>query len=154
MAENLSIESPDFGRIKKDAGRATEDAIRLLWFVQNDEIAQRRRGVRAARDRYRPKLLTLAPTAQQDDLETEGAGIIYFTGSTNFSLTGLRAIEEGDVVILVNLGSATITVENEHAGSDAQNRIVMAAGADKTLATNKAIILAYLNTRFRELSLA
>jgi len=48
MAYNLSIESPDFDRIRKGDDKATENAVRLLWFVLNDEISRRRRGIREA----------------------------------------------------------------------------------------------------------
>ena len=44
MAENLSIEAPNFDRIRKGDTHATEDAIRLLWYVLNNEIRMRRIG--------------------------------------------------------------------------------------------------------------
>ena len=47
MAENLSIEAPDFDRIRKGDAPATEDAVRLLWYVLNNEIKLRRIGQRA-----------------------------------------------------------------------------------------------------------
>lgn len=43
MAENLSIQSPDFPKIKKGDNVAIHDAIKLLWLVANDEAAARRR---------------------------------------------------------------------------------------------------------------
>jgi hypothetical protein len=154
MAENLSIESPDFGRIRKGDDRAVEDAIRLLWFVSNNEITERRRGVRAARDRYRPRLKVSSPTVQQDNFDLEGVGLLRLDGSTNVTFTGLRAQEEGDVLIIHNIGSATYTFAHESGSSDAQNRIVFQAAANKSVATNRSLILAYLNTRWREISLA
>lgn len=42
MSEQLVIESPDFDQIRKESGRATEDAIRLLWYALNEENKQRR----------------------------------------------------------------------------------------------------------------
>ena len=43
MAENLSVQAPDFERIRRSDMVATADGIRLLWLVLNDEIARRRR---------------------------------------------------------------------------------------------------------------
>lgn len=42
MANNLVIESPDFDQIRDETGHGTEDAIRLLWYTLNQEIADRR----------------------------------------------------------------------------------------------------------------
>lgn len=41
MASAPQLETPAFDRIRKGDGIATEDAIRILWFLANDEITKR-----------------------------------------------------------------------------------------------------------------
>lgn len=41
--ENLTVEAPDFDRIRKDAGIHTADAVRLLWYAVNDTRSQVRK---------------------------------------------------------------------------------------------------------------
>lgn len=154
MAENLSIESPDFDRIRKGEGHATEDAIRLLWYVLNNEIKSRRQGDRLISDRLGPKVLARAPTGGENNVDTQGAGIIFYTGATSVAITGYRAGEEGDILFIHVTGAGTITHNNQDANSDAGNRFVFQAGANKAVATNRSLVLQYFNTRWRELSLA
>ena len=154
MADNLSIESPDFDGIRKGNTNATEDAIRLLWYVMNNEIKTRRGGDRRIEERLSPKVLSLAPTGTQNNLDTDGAGMIVFTGADARTITGIRAREEGDIIFIFVTGAGTITFNHSDAGSDAGNRIVTAAAANKAVATNKALVLQYINSRFREMSLA
>ncbi len=155
MAENLSIESPDFDRIKKGNPRAIEDAVRLLWLVLNDEIKQRRSGIRRNAERVSPKILSLAPSANQNNVDTDGAGLIVFTGASAVNITGYRAPSvDGALLVVQVTGSATITHMNQNASSDATNRMIFQAAADKAVATNKSLILLYQNTRWREWSAA
>ena len=155
MAENLSIESPDFDRIKKGNPKAIEDAVRLLWLVLNEEMKQRRSGIRRTAERMNLKVVTFAPSANQNNVDTEGAGLVVFTGSSAVNVTGYRAPSVDGAVLVVHVtGSATITHQDQHASSDATNRMVFQAGADKAVATNKSLILMYQNTRWREWSAA
>lgn len=41
--ENLTVEAPDFDRIRKDSGIHTADAVRLLWYAINDTRSQVRK---------------------------------------------------------------------------------------------------------------
>lgn len=41
--ENLTVEAPDFDRIRKEAGVHTADATRLLWYAVNDTRSQVRK---------------------------------------------------------------------------------------------------------------
>lgn len=154
MAENLSVESPDFDRIRKGNPYATEDAMRLLWFVTNDEIAKRRKADRQISERVSPKVLPLAPTASQNNLDTQGCGLLEFTGTSAINITGIMARTEGDILLLHNTGSGTITFKHGSGSSDATNQLLFASGADKAVATDKSLVLLYLNLRWRELSLA
>ncbi len=43
MAVELPFATPDFDRIRRDAGTETEDAIRLIWLMLQDEINRRER---------------------------------------------------------------------------------------------------------------
>jgi hypothetical protein len=150
VAENLVIESPEFDEIEHEAGSSTRNAVYLLWAALNNEIAVRRRTVRDAKEVDEGKLLSLAPTAQQDNLDTQRSTIVLFTGASNFSLTGIRNGIEGQRLVLFNVGTATITLEEAHASSDVSNRLALDTGADKTLGQNAAITLLYLNSKWRE----
>lgn len=152
---NLTITSPEFDKIKHGDKVATAEAIRLLWFVLNDEAKTRRIGVRTAVERSIRKTLTTAPTTNQNNFPTEGAAVVYFTGSTSFNLTGiLSSGETGGKVVLHNEGSGTITIKHNSGSSDAPNRITTQSGGDVSLTTGKTVILHYLGSLWREAKLA
>jgi hypothetical protein len=150
MAENLSIESPDFDRIKKESGPSTRDAVQLLWFVANGEGAERRRGVRAAQEEDLKKTKSDAPTTDQHNYDTEGSPIIVFVGSTSFNLTGIRNGLQGMGRTIHNLGTGTITLKHESALSDATNRLDTNLDADVPIPTGQCARLRYLNSRWRQ----
>lgn len=153
MAENLSIESPDFDRIRKGDDGATTDAIRLLWLVLNEEMKLRRQGDRRIEERLSPKVLSLAPTSNQNNVDTQGAGLILYTGASSINITGYRSREEGDILFVHVAGAGTITHQHQNASSDAGNRMVFQSAGDVARATDKSLILMYLNSRWREASL-
>lgn len=153
MAENLSVESPDFDKIRKESGTATSDAIRLLWYVTNNEIADRRRGVREAQEKREGKVLSAAPASAQDNFDAQGAFLVVFTGSTAFNLTGIRNGLDGRCLLIHVTGTGTVTVKNESASSDAANRIDSQSGADLSVTTGKTLILNYYASRWREAKL-
>jgi len=150
MSEQLTIESPEFDRIKKEAGNATRDAIQLLWFVANNESAERRRGVRAAAEEEIPKTTSAAPTVDQHNFDTQGSPVIVFTGTTSVNLTGIRNGIQGQARALHNLGTGTITLKHEHVGSDPENRLDTNLDADVPIPTGKCSRLRYLNSRWRQ----
>lgn len=154
MSVNLTIEAPPFELIKKEAGPNTADAVRLLWSVANQEAAERRSGIRIATERIAPKSRIDSPGAAQDNYDTQYATIIRFDGAVAVNVTGFRARSENTLLIVLVLGAATITLKHDSANSEARNRILMAGGADKAIATNQSVILLYENTRWRELELA
>lgn len=153
MATNLVVESPDFDKIRKESGWATEDAVKRLWYVLNDEIRVRRISVRQATDKIDGVVITDAPSAQQDDYDAANATVIYFNGTTSFTFTGLRNGTPGRVLFIHNGNTATITIGNAHAGSATTNRIVTSTGGDKSLTQDTTIILQYIDDRWREASL-
>lgn len=154
MASNLAVESPNFDRIRKEAGHNTEDAIRSLWYVANAMIDTERRDIQAATDAITGKVTTSSVTSNQDNIDTQGCLTLMFTGAVNFNLTGIRNGAQGRFLILANQGAATITAKHESASSDVLNRIDLAAGVDKSIGSLKTLLLQYLNSRWRELSLA
>lgn len=153
MATNLLVESPDFDRIRKGVPKATEDAIRLLWYALNTLSARETQDVYTTQNTFQPLVKSDAPTTAQSNYDTGGATILLFTGSTAFNFTGIRNGAPGRVVELINLGTGTVTVKHDTT-SDDLNKIEMQAGADKAVPQNKAMFLRYLNSRWREVVLA
>lgn len=153
MAINLQVESPAFDRIRKGDPVAIEDGVRLVWFALNNLYRTEGQDFLAASRTMKPYVKSDAPAAGQDNYDVGDASILLFTGGTAFNLTGIRNGLQGRIVIVFNLGTATVTMKHE-VTSDAANRIDMAGAADKGVATLKGMILIYLNARWRELSLA
>lgn len=147
----LTVESPDFQRIKRETGVETEAAVALLWRVANSEAESRRIGVRAATERMEPKAVIFSPSATQNDLDTQFATVLRFDGAASVDLTGLQARQDPTLVILLVIGAGTITLKHQNAGSIARNRIVTSAGGDVAITTNRSVMLIYTNTRWREL---
>lgn len=153
MAFNLTIESPNFEKINKEAGQFTSDAINLLWAALNDTRAQARRDFRQASEKLEPLVLSIAPSASVNNLDLAGASVVSFTGASAVNLTGMRAPETGKtrlVFIQVN-GSATITAKH-NATSETANQIVLSTGADYAISTGKGLVVAYLSSKWRELA--
>ena len=152
MADNKTIEEPEFDSIRKESGDATANAIQTLWYALNEIDSQRRAGVRRAREVDEPKPLIVAPTTDQDNFDSEGAGIIVFNSGSAFPFSGIRSPTTGRRIVLHNLGAGTVTVEHNNAGSDAANRIFTDTGANKSLTTGTSMILIYLSG-WREVNL-
>jgi hypothetical protein len=154
MSNNQSVEAPDFDRIKREAGPATADGVRLLWAVANDEAQSRRTGIRTATERIAPKSLVDSPVGAQNNYDTNFATVLRFDGAAAANLTGLRARPENSIVIVIVLGAGTVTLTHNSGASEANNRILLAAGVDKPVATNQAVMLMYENLRWREVDWA
>lgn len=153
MANNLSIESPNFEKINKEAGQFTSDAIALLWAALNDARKTERIDFRLAQDILAPKVKSIAPTGSVDNLDLEGCSVVSFIGSTGVNFTGMRAPETGKsrVVFVQSAGSGTITCKNS-ATSESANQLVHSTGADYSMTTAKGIIYVYLASRWREVA--
>lgn len=153
MASNLTIESPNFEKINKEAGQFTSDAVGLLWAALNDTRATERRNFRQATERLEPKVLTMTPTASVDNLDLEGASVVSFVGTTAVNLTGFRAPETGKarIVFVQVSGTATITAKH-NVTSQSANQLVNTSGADVALPTNAGIVYIYLAGKWREVA--
>jgi hypothetical protein len=153
MATNQTVESPNFEKIAKEAGQFTSDAISLLWLTLNDTRAVERRDFREASEKLSPKVLTLEPSGNLNDLDTQGASVLSFTGASSVAVTGFRAPDTGRTRILfchVN-GAGTITFNNA-ATSETENQLALSTGANTARATGSGIIFVYLNSRWREVA--
>lgn len=152
MASNLTIESLDFDAIRRGDKRATGDAVEFLWLTLNEEARQRRRAVKLASDRAEWQVIIDEPTVQQNNYDIGNASVIEFRGATSFDLTGLLAPSAGAArrVLIVVLGSGTVTVKYNSASSDDVNRLLTHSAADVAITTNKCMEFTYLNSRWRE----
>lgn len=154
MANQFTIEAPEFEHIYRETGTATRDGITTLWRVANDEAATRRSAVREAIERMCPKEIILSPAANQNNLDTEFATVLRFDGAAGVDLTGLQARVEPTILYVVVLGAGTITLRNESASSVARNRILTNSGGSLAVTTGLTVMLMYLNTRWREVKWA
>jgi hypothetical protein len=153
MASNLTIESPNFEKIQKEAGQHTADAVNLLWQALNETRKDERTHYRLSRDILAPKVLIATPTAAVNNLDLQDCSIISFQGSTSVDVSGFRAPETGTsrILFIQVSGAGTITIKHA-ATSEADNQISTASGADVTLSTGGGIILAYLASKWREVA--
>lgn|SRR5574341_199594 len=155
MAENLSIEAPEFERIRDGDFHAIEDGIRLLWFVANNAERVRRTQDRKISQRYSPKVLLMPQTSNQNNVDTQDAGLIVYTGGSNIDVSGYRAPSvDGAVLIIFVTGVGTIRHMHQDANSDAGNRMVFDPAANNSVNTNEGLILLYQDSRWRELNLS
>lgn len=154
MADNLTVTAPDFDHIRHETGVHTEDGIRLLWEVANSEAKDRRTGVRLAIERQEVKTLISSPAVNQNNFNTDYSTTLRFDGAAAVNITGIKARVEGTRVRVLVLGTGTITLMHNNAGSEANNRILLYAAVDKAVATNRTVELEYQNSRWREISLA
>lgn len=151
MSRNQTIESPQFERIGKEAGQFTVDGFNLLWSALNDTRATERRDFTRAKESLEPKLKQIAPSASQNNIDTEGASVVEFVGGSAQNLTGFRAPETNKTRLLFLYVSqaGTITVKND-ATSETANRIITNTGADVSLTTGKGMLLIYLSSKWRQ----
>ena len=154
MANQFTIEAPDFDIIYRETGTATRDAITTLWRVANDEASARRSAVREAIERISPKEIILSPSAGMNNLDTQFATVIRFDGAASVNLTGLQARTEPSFLYLTVLGAGTITLKNNNASSLDRNKILTYSGGDVAITTGLTVQLMYLNTRWREVKWA
>ena len=152
MAFNLTIESPNFDKIDKEAGQFTSEAVSTLWFALNDTRDTERRDSRAAKERLEPKILEISASGSQDNIDTMGASLILFTGASAANLTGFRAPETGKNRILLVLvtGAGTITL-NVNVTSETANQIQTTTNADVAVTQNHGTILAYYSGKWRQI---
>jgi hypothetical protein len=153
MAQNQTVESPNFEKISKEAGQFTSDAIALLWAAWNDTRATERRDFREASEKLSPKVLSIAPAVNTNNIDLEGSSVVSFTGSDSVNVTGFRAPDTNKTRLIfcqIN-GSGTITFVN-NATSETENQITTSTGANVARAQHAGIVFVYLNGKWREVA--
>ncbi len=88
-------------------------------------------------------------TANQNDYAGATADINRLSSDAARDITGLSARTSGQTVVLVNVGSATITLKHQNTGSSAANRIIVPWAGDYILAADGAAVLVYDATASR-----
>jgi hypothetical protein len=88
-------------------------------------------------------------TANQNDYAGATADINRLSSDAARDITGLSAGTSGQTVVLVNVGSATITLKHQNTGSSAANRIIVPWAGDYILAADGAAVLVYDATTSR-----
>lgn len=153
MASNLTIESPNFDKIDKEAGQFTSDAINVLWTTLNYLMKQERTHARLAAEQIRSKIKQVSAAASVDNLDLEGASIVEFTGGSAQNFTGMRAPETGQsrVVIVYTSGAGTITHKHQ-VTSESANQLTLASGADTAAATGACVVYAYISSKWKEVA--
>lgn len=153
MSNNLSIESPNFERIEKEAGPFTAQAMYTMWAAYNDTRKTERLHFAIASSELFCGLMTSAPAASVDNLDMRGYDFLLFTGSSAQNFTGIIAPETGKtkVVFVKVVGSATITAKH-NATSEAANRLAFSGSADFSMTTGKGVILGYVNSLWQEIA--
>ena len=154
MSTNLSVSSPDFDQIRKESGLITSNAVKLLWEVLNFEIANRRKGVRVAQSTLQGAITTDTTTASENNLDLLGSLVWWYNTASSVNVTGFRNGIEGRVIFIHNVGTGTLTFKHNSGSSDTANRILNNGAADTAMATNQSVVYMYINSRWRELSLA
>jgi hypothetical protein len=95
-------------------------------------------------------------TSNQNDYNPTGlstASVLRLNSDASRNITGLQGGADGRIVVLINVGSSNIVLQDANASSSAANRF--AFGVDATLGANQSITLIYDSTsaRWRPLSL-
>jgi hypothetical protein len=153
VSNNLTIESPNFEKINKEAGQHTSDAVGLLWAALNDTRKTERVDFRQARDIMAPRVLSLNQTAAVDNLDLAGASVVEFTGTVGINFSGIKAPETGRtrIVTVYVTGSGGVTLLHDST-SESANRFTMTTGANRLLSTQDGLILIYLSGKWREVN--
>lgn len=88
-------------------------------------------------------------TGNQNDYSPGTGDIVRLSSDAARNITGITAGGSGDVRVLVNVGSFTITLVHQSTSSTAANRFLVSFGADYLLAANAAAVIVYDATTSR-----
>lgn len=88
-------------------------------------------------------------TADQDDYDPGDTLLLRLSTDASRNVTGLAAGFNGELRLVVNVGSNDLVLQNQNAGSAAANRIITGTGADLTLGADGAALLLYDGTTAR-----
>lgn len=81
------------------------------------------------------------------------ASIIEANPSGNITITGFTGGYSGKILIIVNISSNNITLNNQDTGSGATRRMVMGDGANKTITAAGSATFVYVASRWRLVSI-
>lgn len=131
QAANLSYTLPDTAGQANDV--LTTDANGNLYWTNNILTGAL----------YLGSTTTSSISSNTNDFNLDGNYTLHRISATgNYDITGMAGGVDGRVVIIVNVGSNTITLRFEDNGSQAGNRII-GSGGNFTMQTNKAVSLVY-----------
>ncbi len=88
-------------------------------------------------------------TSNQNDYAGATADINRLSSDAARDITGFSGGADGKTLVLVNVGSNTITLKHQSTSSTAANRIIVPWAADYILAADGAAVLVYDNTTSR-----
>ena len=88
-------------------------------------------------------------TSSQNDYAGCARGVNRISSDAARNITGMAAGSDGEVRVIVNVGSFTITLVHQSTSSTAANRFLVSFGADYLLAANAAVVAIYDNTTAR-----
>jgi hypothetical protein len=83
----------------------------------------------------------VAITGDTNDLDLTGYSVVRVTTSALWSVTGIVA-DANRLLIIINVGSNNLVLENQHASSAIANRLEL-SGSDRTLSPEETAILWY-----------
>jgi hypothetical protein len=151
VSNNLTVQSPEFERIVKEAGKFTSDAMSTLWYALIDLKRSQRVDTRRAQDLLEPRVIEVNAAASVNDLDLQGCSVVLFTGTTAQNFTGMRAPETGRsrVVLIYVFGSGTITAK-QTVTSDTGNQLDNKTAADTAFATRGGAVYCYLSNKWRQ----
>jgi len=87
--------------------------------------------------------------ANQNNFNVTGCVFLRVSTDASRNLTGIDNGLDGRVLFISNIGAQNVVIQNENAGSNAENRIITGLGADLTLAADKTVMLVYDDTSQR-----
>ena len=153
MAENQTVESPNFEKISEEAGQFTSDAVALLWAAVNDTRATDRRTNRVAVETLSPKILVISPSASVDNLALNGASVLSFQGGTAQNFTGMLAPEtDRTYVVFVHVSGAGTITAKQAVTSEAANQLTNIGGVDAPLVTGQGAVYIYSAAKWRQVA--
>jgi hypothetical protein len=155
VADAREISAPEFDQVEAETGLSTRNALSVIWNALMEEIRRRRQEVRLTREHPQPKVLRVGFSANQNNFDLTGAGILVSTGAAAVDLTGFKAPNPGESYSLLVFvtGAGTVTLRHNSGSSLAEHRIRMFSAGDVAIATDKSIRLHYFLGLWREESL-
>lgn len=88
-------------------------------------------------------------TANQNNYQPSKSTLLRLSTDASRNITGLKGGVRGRVLIIINVGSNNLVLQDENASSDAGNRIATHSGGDITLGAEDGALLWYDVTSLR-----